>query len=223
MAPKKRQALGEIKPNTKLAKAPATNPKDEKTPNIDKVEEPTSRKRKSDAEHVPAETKKTKTPKSAPKKNDKGEIPNVSTIYLDGEETHSVPIYDTCDMVRSKIKLFLKQHPSESNASLARRMKSTGTNLSRFREKKGYDKGNTSSAFYDAYVYLEKIRIAEGKPKSKDRVKMEELWSSKGGFDTTTSWNNKGLLMTPPESMTCNKYGETTIIDENGKKSVIAM
>jgi hypothetical protein len=122
-------------------------------------------------------------------------------------------------MVRSKVKLFLKQHPSESNASLARRMGTSSNNLSRFREKKGYDKGNTSTAFYDAYVYLEKVRLAQGKPKSKDRQKMEELWGP-SGFDTTTNWNNKGLLMRESEHITRkNKYGEFTITCEDGRQS----
>jgi hypothetical protein len=39
--------------------------------------------------------------------------------------------------------------------------------------------------FYAAYVFFEKVRLAEGKPKSKHRVEMEEIWGGKGGFNTT--------------------------------------
>lgn len=39
--------------------------------------------------------------------------------------------------------------------------------------------------FYAAYVYFEKVRLAEGKPKSKHRLKMEEIWGDKGGFNVT--------------------------------------
>ena len=126
-------------------------------------------------------------------------------------------------MVRSKIKLFLKQHPKESNASFARRCSTPATGLARFREKKGYDKGNTSAAFYDAYVYLEKLRIAQNKPKSKDRIKMEEVWDQKGGFNTTTASNNKGVLVRRGTRITSTRFGEWTIHRPNGNAVTGAM
>lgn len=173
--------------------------------------------RKSDADAGKEEPKKAKTTKS-PSKH-KNEIPDISGVHLDGEEARAVEVYDTCDMVRSKIKLFMKQHPAETNASFARRCDTRYTGLAKFREKKGYDKGSTSAAFYDAYVYLEKLRIAQDKPKSKDRVKMEEIWGARGGFNTTTLSNNKGILMTSSDHITGkNKYGEWTVTFESGKK-----
>lgn len=36
---------------------------------------------------------------------------------------------------------------------------------------------------------------------------MEELWGSKGGFDITTTWNQKGLWAHVSEHTTKNKYG----------------
>ncbi len=33
--------------------------------------------------------------------------------------------------------------------------------------------------------YFEKLRIKEGKPKSKHRLEMEEVWSHKGGLNTS--------------------------------------
>lgn len=50
---------------------------------------------------------------------------------------------------------------------------------------KGADTGNTSCVFYAAYVFFEKLRVQEGKPKSKHREEMEAIWASKGGFNTT--------------------------------------
>lgn len=180
----------------------------------------TSLKRKSDAAATPEEPKKTKTKttKPTPKKNDRDDIPDISDIHLEDEETYSVPVFDTCDMVRSKIRAFLKKYHSETNTSLARRMGSTATNLRRFCEKKGYDKGNTSGAFYEAYVYFEKLRVAEGKPKSKDRLKMEELWSHRGGFDREKESSHKGINLGPSEAITKkNKFGEITVERRDGR------
>jgi len=56
--------------------------------------------------------------------------------------------------------------------------------LSGFRSKKGAYDGNTSAVYYGAYVFFEKMRIAEKKPKSKKRLKMEEIHSIHGGMDT---------------------------------------
>jgi hypothetical protein len=97
----------------------------------------------------------------------------------------------------------LKKHPKETNASLARRFNScttcklslTAPYLSRFRAKNGYDVGSTCEAFNAAYVWLEKMRIFEDNPKSKDRLKMEELWADRGGFDTLKTSAHKGVIM----------------------------
>lgn len=62
-----------------------------------------------------------------------------------------------------------------------------------FRGKKGPDAGNTSSVFYSAYVFFEKIRIKQGKPKSQKRKEMEEVWGP-DGFDIENA--NKGLVLT---------------------------
>lgn len=57
---------------------------------------------------------------------------------------------------------------------------------------KGPDTGNTSCVFYAAYVFFEKLRIVESKPKSKHREEMESIWGGKGGFDTTR--NQRGSV-----------------------------
>jgi hypothetical protein len=40
-----------------------------------------------------------------------------------------------------------------------------------------------SSVFYGAYVFFEKLRVKENKPKSKKRKEMEEVWAKHGGMD----------------------------------------
>jgi hypothetical protein len=170
--------------------------------------------------NIEADTNKPKkaTKKSPPPKDDEADL-DISSIHLDGEETHAVEIYDTCNMIRTKINAFLKAHPKETKTSLARRMNemphARNMNirlLSAFMKKNGYDKGNTCEAFYASYVFFEKLRIKQGKEKSKDRLEMERLWGYRGGFDTTTVSSNKGVSVRQGERITGpNKYGEITI------------
>ncbi|KAI8966279.1 hypothetical protein F5Y11DRAFT_188807 [Daldinia sp. FL1419] len=118
---------------------------------------------------------------------------DISNIHLRGEETDSVRVYDTCDEIRKKINVHLKT-PGLTAAQFCRdiyaqlnqpKCKSfQSKQLTDFRGKKGAKAGCTSSVFYAAYVYFEKKRIAEGKPKSQHRLDMEDIWGDQGGFDT---------------------------------------
>lgn len=111
-----------------------------------------------------------------------------------GEETDSVQVYDTCDEIRKKISAYLRK-PNTTAAQFCRDLlaqyhtdekkpsRIQSTQLTKFRGYKGADTGNTSCVFYAAYVFFEKVRLAEGKPKSKHRLEMEEIWGGKGGFD----------------------------------------
>ncbi|KAI1659437.1 hypothetical protein F4813DRAFT_352989 [Daldinia decipiens] len=117
---------------------------------------------------------------------------DISNITLPGEETDSVPVYDTCDEVRRKINAHLKT-PGLTAAQFCRDIYAQlrqpkgkcfqSKQLADFRGKKGANSGCTSPVFYAAYVYFEKKRIAEGKPKNPHRLKMESLWAMRGGFD----------------------------------------
>lgn len=159
--------------------------------------------------------------KQNPKKKE-NELPNLLSIQLDGEATQSVPVYETCDMIRRKIDSYLRQ-TGLSNAAFCRALaeatliRVSGTQLSSFRSKKGYDSGNTSNVFYACYVYFEKLRIKEGKPKSKDRLKMEELWAKEGGFNVVTAGHNKALTMMGGEKYTVNKYGQVKWYHSDGR------
>lgn len=52
-----------------------------------------------------------------------------------------------------------------------------------FMWKKGPRTGNTSAVFYAAYVFFEKLRIRDEKPKTKFREEMESVQKKENGFD----------------------------------------
>ncbi|GAB1310750.1 hypothetical protein MFIFM68171_00960 [Madurella fahalii] len=116
---------------------------------------------------------------------------DLSGIELDGEEDDEVPVYDTCDEIRRKINAHLRK-PGVTQAQLCRdiyaqlkgpcRPKNPfqSSQLANFRRMKGALSGARSSLFYGAYVFFEKLRIKEGKPKSKHREEMETEWGHAG-------------------------------------------
>jgi hypothetical protein len=126
----------------------------------------------------------------APKKpkltstDDDDNVLNVSDIALDGEEEGEVEVYDTCDSARQKIRAFLSANPAISQASFCREISKTfhdgksvsSTSMSGFLSKKGPREGNTCAAFYASYVFFEKVRIRDGKPKSEFREIMEDIY-----------------------------------------------
>ncbi|ROV92317.1 hypothetical protein VSDG_07303 [Cytospora chrysosperma] len=115
--------------------------------------------------------------------------PDLNSIHLEGEETDSVLIYESCDEIRKKISAHLKT-PGLTQAQFCRDLyaqlkaptcKAIQTKqLNDFRGKKGAISGCTSSVFYAAYVYFEKLRIAKGKPKSAHRLEMESIYPGEG-------------------------------------------
>jgi hypothetical protein len=115
---------------------------------------------------------------------------DVSAVKLDGEETDSVEIYDTCDDLRRKISAHLRL-PGVTQASFCRSIaasfkaeqrKFAAGQVQDFLRKTGPMAGASSGVFYGAYVFFEKLRVRNGKPKSKKRLEMEELWKRKGGL-----------------------------------------
>lgn len=115
-------------------------------------------------------------------------------IELPGEATDSVPVYDTCADVRRKISAYLRE-PGTTQAQFCRDLyaqlhgpdKGAGlktAQLQRFRGKSGANEGGDSKVFYAGYVFFEKKRIAEKKPKSKKRLEMEKVWPN--GVDRET-------------------------------------
>lgn len=107
---------------------------------------------------------------------------------LDGEDDGSVPVYDTCNDVRTKIDAHLKKHKLSKKVFAEEISKCqpsgatsvTGDQVSVFQKKNGPLAGNSTKAFYASYVYFEKLRIKEGKDKSKKRKEMEDIHGEKG-------------------------------------------
>lgn len=115
--------------------------------------------------------------------------PDLSQIHLDGEDTDAVLVFDSADEIRKKISAHLKT-PGLTQAQFCRDLyaqlkvptcKGIQTKqLNDFRGKKGPLAGCTSSVFYAAYVYFEKLRVARGKPKSAHRLEMERVHPGEG-------------------------------------------
>jgi hypothetical protein len=156
-----------------------------------------------------------KQPKKKVKKADEQQNVDLSGIHLDGEDAGEVKVYETCDEVRKKVNAYLRE-PNVTRAGFCREISKTfqdgkkvsPKNLSDFLSNKGPSAGNTSAAFYAAYVYFEKLRIKEGKPKSKFREEMEAIWRREG-FDIKTP-SNRGFWCRPGERAYEDKYGHVT-------------
>ncbi|KAK3300754.1 uncharacterized protein B0H64DRAFT_22491 [Chaetomium fimeti] len=127
---------------------------------------------------------------SAAGKTAKGPL-DLSDIELDGEEYDDVPVFDTCDEIRRKINAHFKKSGT-SQAQFCRDVHAqlygpdrpakpfTSAQLAKFRSSKGPINGAKLPLFYACYVFFEKMRIKEGKPKTKLRLEMEELWEPLG-------------------------------------------
>lgn len=62
--------------------------------------------------------------------------------------------------------------------------------------------------FYSAYVFFEKMRLKNGKPKTKHRLEMEEVYAGKG-MDTTRVQGR--CWVTAGEVASVDKYGQLQI------------
>ncbi|KAJ9616442.1 hypothetical protein H2200_000160 [Cladophialophora chaetospira] len=140
-----------------------------------------------------SDDKKVKTPSKKEESEALERSHDVSDVHLDGEDTESVPVYDTCDDIRTKTNRFLRETPSATNASFIRlisaalpsssKYKPTARQLPTFLGKKGPSVGAESAIFYASYVFFEKLRVKKGAAKTKKRVEMEERWTEENaGF-----------------------------------------
>ncbi|KAF2183131.1 hypothetical protein K469DRAFT_739956 [Zopfia rhizophila CBS 207.26] len=148
---------------------------------------------------------------------------DVSSVTLDGEGQDNVEVYDTCDEIRRKINAHLQQ-PGVTQAQFlrdiaaqyhTRERKIQSKQLNDFRSKKGPDAGNTSVVYYGAYVFFEKMRIKEGKPKTKTREEMERVWGHDGGMDTQEGSWRKGWLVMNGDSIVQDRYGKISVVSGN--------
>ncbi|KAK5940900.1 hypothetical protein PMZ80_007317 [Knufia obscura] len=158
---------------------------------------------------------KTKTARK--KTDDTNNISFDDLPRLDGESEGNVPVYDTCDDIRTKINAHLRK-TSATQAAFCRELNQclgdgptkniTSSQLTAFLRKKGPLAGNTSKAFYAAYVYFEKLRLKQGKDKSVKRKEMEVQWAEEGGADTKHVAENMRFTCGPGERPWMNKYGQ---------------
>lgn len=110
---------------------------------------------------------------------------DISRIVLEEEATDTVPVYDSCDEIRSKIDAHMRSKPGLSPTQFCRDLAAqlhtgkcksiTVKQLADFRSFKGSRSGSQSPVYYAAYIYFEKIRLAQGQPKSTRRLEREEL------------------------------------------------
>ncbi|KAJ0414573.1 hypothetical protein BJY00DRAFT_294775 [Aspergillus carlsbadensis] len=144
---------------------------------------------------------------------------DVSAITLEGEEEGDVPVFDTCDEVRKKIRACLRESGMTKTAFCKEISKTPmpdrngnlktapmGTQpLTVFLGKKGVKHGNQSQVFYAAYVFFEKLRIRDGKPKTEFREDMEDVWGP-DGFDRVTGPNQTYITQVGKE-LYMDEYG----------------
>ncbi len=156
-----------------------------------------------------------KSDKPGPKGSKKASsAPDLSAIYLEGQEDDEVSVYDTCDEIRRKIGAYLRRDGVTqaqfirdlSSQYYAQSRKLNVSSLTAFRGKKGPVAGNVSPIFYAAYVFFEKLRIAERKPKSATRKEMEEIWEDDGGFDIKRDYS-RPFICTAGSYPVVDKHG----------------
>lgn len=103
-------------------------------------------------------------------------------------------VYDTCAQVVKKIKAFLARE-GMNKAMLLEALGNINTgSMNRFLSGKGQDQcGNIT--YRQAYIFFEKLRVLEGKPKSKARLKNEAEKS--GGFSLVKERAGKWIKVLP--------------------------
>ncbi|KLP15540.1 uncharacterized protein LW94_6827 [Fusarium fujikuroi] len=170
--------------------------------------------KKRELQGLPLKANKPKKAKTAASAKALEEILDVSNVDpLPGEADGTVPVYDTCDEIRKKIRPILaKEGMTQAafiralNKNLPEGKSVSPANMRYFMGRKGVHDGNTNITFYAAYVFFEKKRIQAGKPKTQFRQKMEKAWGNKG-FDIEHGAN---------QQYTCFA-GEEPVVDEFGK------
>jgi hypothetical protein len=150
------------------------------------------------------------------KNSDPSDPYDVSEIHLEDEEEGEVEIYETCDSLRRMINAHLRRN-GVTQASFLRHVSKqfgneprtiSGAQLASFLRKKGPLDGNSSGVFYGAYVYLEKLRIKEKKPKGKFRL--EDVWEDYGGVERE---QHRGMyLCSAGSSVYMDKYGKVGVL-----------
>ncbi|KAK5656914.1 hypothetical protein OQA88_3436 [Cercophora sp. LCS_1] len=230
-------AVKETSPSARPAKEPPaktskTRRSDQgvaSTPDDDD-DEPTAKKRK----HTPT----TKEPKSKVLETEKAKVTTPTAkqtkaaikaaaadlldvsdvIQLHDDER--VPVWDTCDTIRRKIRALLAKDGITQAAFLraivtaaygeGSTKKIQSTSFNNFMKQKGPLAGNTNCVYHAAYVFFEKMRVKQGKKKTADREVMETVWPD--GVDTKTQSGRKVYIGSVNTRLGMDKYGKVKVI-----------
>lgn len=176
--------------------------------------------KKRELQGLPIKLNKPKKPRTAAGAKSAEQAFDVSGVELPGEANDKVPIFDTCDEIRKKIRTFLTKDgvtqaafAREISKGVSEEKKVSPANLRYFMTRKGPLDGNTNSTFYAAYVFFEKLRVKEGKAKSKFREEMEGV-HGREGVDVEHGSNSYVTCMFD-ERPHIDKYGKWHIVKTN--------
>lgn len=101
------------------------------------------------------------------------EVPRI--IARDGDSY--TPIYDDCNEIRRKIRFFFSDANTEYKCTQKHFLEVIGNvnsnSYRRFMAAKGDGGGAENGTYTGAYIFFEKRRIWEGKPKGKKRLDSE--------------------------------------------------
>jgi len=98
-------------------------------------------------------------------------------IKLPGEDEGEVAIYDDCNDIRRKIRA-LQKTPGFKITHWLRDIGDVNSNsYNRFMKLSGPQGGAENSTYEAAYIYFEKVRIAENKKKTAKREANEREWT----------------------------------------------
>lgn len=138
-------------------------------------------------------------------------------IELTGEKQGAVPVYETCDTMWRQIRTLLKKVGVTQAAYLQAIAKCIPGEpviqprvLRDFLSRRGPAIGCKSLAFYGSYVFFEKRRVKEGKPKSKFRQEMEEVHGDKG-MDIEHDPRTSRLILHNSQDAFRDKYGKLQV------------
>ena len=98
-------------------------------------------------------------------KTDTKEKYDVSDIDLEGEESGSVPVFDTCADIRRKISAHERKGVTTKKAMLEA-FHASAQQHKTFMKGSRSMQGAEKDIFYGAYVYFEKLRIKQGGKKT---------------------------------------------------------